>query len=59
LQAILKEANLRKKTGTSNYRETSEKTAKRNHSPACLCVGEGNRKWGAAEAILFQLGKNT
>lgn len=50
---------MRKKAGTSNYEETSEKTAKCNHSPVCLCVGEGNRKWGAAEAILFQLEKNT
>lgn len=50
---------MRKKTGTSNYGETSEKTAKCYHSPACLCVGEGNRKRGTAEAILFQLEKNT
>lgn len=38
---------------------TTPKNAKYCHSPVCLCVGEGNRNEGAAEAILFQLDKNT
>lgn len=36
-----------------------KKNAKYCHRPVCLCVGEGNRNEGAAEAILFQLDKNT
>lgn len=50
---------MRKKTGTSNYGETSEKQSNYYHSPVRLCGGESNSKGGTVEAILFHLEENT